>query len=100
MVLASIISDPHAFARSDSYTIILGLLVSIIISSDFSSARFDSRQFILGFGIFLEESIASARCLFFLDDPTVNGLGNGFPSDSFPSHGNFCSLVGGIRTHN
>ncbi|CAL9771048.1 unnamed protein product [Musa acuminata subsp. burmannicoides] len=100
MVLASIVCDPRAFARSDSYTIILGLLVSIIILCDFSSARFDSRKFILGFGIFFEESTASTGCLFFLDDPAVNGLGDGFPSDSFPSHGNFCSLAVGIRTHN
>ncbi|CAD5185910.1 unnamed protein product [Musa acuminata subsp. malaccensis] len=72
MVLASIVCDPRAFARSDSYTIILGLLCQA----------------------------ASTGCLFFLDDPAVNGLGDGFPSDSFPSHGNFYSLAVGIRTHN
>ncbi|CAL9100689.1 unnamed protein product, partial [Musa textilis] len=61
-------------------------------------ARSDSRKFILAFGIFLGESnTVSVRCLFFLDDPAVNGLGDGFP---FDSHGTFWSYAGGIRTHN
>ncbi|RWW33312.1 hypothetical protein BHE74_00004039 [Ensete ventricosum] len=64
MVLASILCDPRAFARSDSCSIILGLLCQAV----------------------------SVRCLFFLDDP-VNGLGDGFPFDSFPSHGNFSGFM-------
>ncbi|RZR77623.1 hypothetical protein BHM03_00002735 [Ensete ventricosum] len=58
MVLASILCDPRAFARSDSCSIILGLLFLFAFSSWCQAV--------------------SVRCLFFLDDP-VNGLGDGFP---------------------